>query len=174
LEIGGERHQVTIAAEDEGIRGAVLLAPAYFTPVDPVPGSFQNAGMVFGTDMLRERQIPALAIFGALDPSRSVDAPAAEHLAKSPEYPQLRVDVIPQLGHTLGALNGARIGPIDSEVTDLIARWVTDVVRRLGRQKKKVDWHSLESLCVSMPLKSIERGAGARAREDIGRMNLTR
>lgn len=122
----GAARACTIAADDPGVMAIVLLAPAYFTRSQSPARSFEEQGMRFGEDVLRERPIPCLAVFGELDASRSVDAPAAMRLAE--ELHNLDARLMPGLGHQLGRYQDGRHGPIEPDVLQAIGDWIERII----------------------------------------------
>ncbi len=122
----GAARACTIASDDEGIQGLVLLAPACFTKSDSVPKSFEAHGMKFGEDVLSLRPVPCLALFGGLDDSRVVNSSAAGELAAT-KIKRLEVRVFPGLGHQLGRFENGRHGPIEAEVVKAIVEWVNQL-----------------------------------------------
>lgn len=123
----GAARACTIAAEEPGVRALVLLSPAYFTKPERIPPSFADAGMRFGEDVLRQREIPCLAIFGTADTSKAVNAPSAQRLAGTRGFERFEVWVLDGLGHQLGPQEGALLGPISADAVDALARWARDV-----------------------------------------------
>lgn len=123
----GAARACTLASEDDGVQGLVLLAPAYFTPPSPRQARFEAEGMRYGEDVLRARALPCLAIFGGLDTSRAVNASAARSLAE--ELGTLDVRLMPSLGHQLGRFEGGRHGPIDPIVLETICHWTSAMLK---------------------------------------------
>jgi predicted esterase len=126
----GAARACTLAAEDHGIGGLILLAPAYFRRTQAVPASFTTSGLVFGEEVIRAGSIPCLALFGSLDRSRAVDAAAAAALGGTVGFEALEVRSIEGLGHQLGPQEGALIGPIDPRIIERIAAWAESRTRR--------------------------------------------
>jgi len=132
----GAARACTLAAGDEGVRGLILLAPAYFTRPDRTPASFEAAQMRFGEDVVRDRRLPCLALFGALDDSRAVDSAAAAALAGGAGYESLHVSVRPGMGHQLGPQQGAMHGPIDPAIADALGAWAMAVVVSPAQERR--------------------------------------
>lgn len=119
----GAARACTVAAEDEGIRGLILLCPAYLTRSESAPRSLESEGLRFGSESLRDRPIPCLALFGALDDSRAVDSGAAAGLSRGGGLAGFEARILPGLGHQLGPTDAGRHGPIDADVVAQIAEW---------------------------------------------------
>jgi pimeloyl-ACP methyl ester carboxylesterase len=125
----GAARACSIAAEDSGVRGLVLLAPAYFKHDAKAAAKFEEAGMRFGEEVARERGVPCLAVFGAMDASRVVDADHAKSLAGKKGYERLEVRIIDGVGHQLGPQRGDLVGPMSAEVAGGVARWARDAIK---------------------------------------------
>lgn len=120
----GAARAFTLASGDEGVRAVVALAPAYFTDRTPLPSSFVKFNMRRGQDVVAERGLPVLAVFGSLDRSRVVDAAGARAIAGTGTCPRLEVAIFDGLGHQLGPQEGERHGPIAPEVLERIGDWL--------------------------------------------------
>lgn len=124
----GAARACTLAGEDPGVAGLILLSPAYFTRRDRMPASFEEAGMLVGAEVVAERNIPCLIILGELDMSRAVDRPGLID-AVGPE--RATVLVLPGVGHQLGPELDGRIGPLDAGAAEQAAAWAAAL--RSGR-----------------------------------------
>jgi dienelactone hydrolase len=122
----GAARSFTIAAEESAVRAVIALSPAYFTSQTPAPVSFTQAGMRRGQEVMQERELPVLAVFGSLDRSPVVDAAGVQAIAETAS--QLEVMLIRDVGHQLGPQDGSRHGPIDAEVVHRVGRWLEDRV----------------------------------------------
>lgn len=125
----GAARACTIAAEDSGVRALVLLSPAYFTNEGKTPPTLAEARMRFGEEVVRERGIPCLALFGAADTSQAVNSAYAKMLAGSAGFERLDVRIIDGAGHQLGPQQGHLIGPISTDTAAELARWASDAAR---------------------------------------------
>lgn len=119
----------TILLTDPDIAGLVALAPAYFTHADEQAATLARHGLCTCEEALLAHPRPVLALFGALDGSRAVNADAATMLAGQEHMDQLEVKVFATFGHQLGAFHDARHGPIDPQVVADIAAWCEELVR---------------------------------------------
>lgn len=126
----GAARACTIAAEDLGVAGLILLSPAYFADRPNTPAMFANEGLRFGAAVLRERAIPCLALIGSLDPSRAVDGAGIVTLAGQPRYESLEAHVLAGLGHQLGPTAQGREGPIDPDAVSRLANWAAKVAEQ--------------------------------------------
>lgn len=126
----GAARACTIAAEDVGVKGLILLSPAYFARSTPAPASFRNAGLAIGEDVLRTTPLRCLALFGALDESRAVNAAAALALVDTPGFERFEAETLAGLGHQLGPQQGNLVGPIDQSVLDQVAAFAGAVARQ--------------------------------------------
>jgi pimeloyl-ACP methyl ester carboxylesterase len=125
----GAARACTIAADDRGVKALILLAPAYFTGDADAATSLESKGMRLSEDALRTRPIPCLALFGELDTSRAVNAPAAAALADAEGLAHLQVRLIPNLGHQLAPTDQGRHGPIDPQILTDLAAWAEALAR---------------------------------------------
>jgi len=125
----GAARACTLAAEDPGIRALILLSPAYFTHDSKPPMRFAEAKMRLGEDVVRERGLACLAVFGALDTSKPVNEVSVRALVGTKGFEDFEVRTFDGLGHALGKQEGARVGPIAPEVVGLVAEWARSVTR---------------------------------------------
>lgn len=128
----GAARACTMAAEDESVAALILLSPAYFTRPAKPPASFEANGMRFGAEVLEARSPPTLLVFGELDESRSVDRIGTEVFAQEKGARRVTIRSMPGLGHQLGPQEGDRIGPIDAQVTRMVAEWAVKTVAGAG------------------------------------------
>lgn len=123
----GAARSFTIAANNTAVRAVIALSPAYFTSRTSAPESFMQAGMRRGQEVMQERELPVLAVFGSLDRSRAVDAAGVQAIAETDS--RLECVLIGDVGHQLGPQDGSRHGPIDERVVHRVAAWLDDLVR---------------------------------------------
>ena len=131
------------------IASALVLAHLDAGDTSDLTDAPDFAGAVFPADVLAAefgRGVPTLAIFGGLDPT-TVHAPlldrAGQARAERGEE-TLSIVILANLGHNLGPVRprgnpelipiaGADLtGPIDPTIPDLIARWLTEIIRTPG------------------------------------------
>lgn len=125
----GSARAMALVQDEPGLAALVLLAPAYFTREDRVARTVEANGLRFAEEVLRERPLPTLVLFGAKDPSRAVNPDAVCILAGSPGFEGLHAEVYPTLGHQLGPVEGSRHGPIEPAVVGRIAAWCGGLAR---------------------------------------------
>lgn len=119
----GAARACRLALDDGGVRGLVLLAPAYVTTKSPLPASIPGGECPPLSEVLAARPIPTLSVFGTRDTSRPVDAEGVAALATTRGDRLLEVRRFDGLGHQLGLVEGSLIGPIDDAVTRAVAEW---------------------------------------------------
>lgn len=127
----GAARACTLAAK-EPVDGLILLAPAYFTRNTSGRKGIEEHGMSYGADVLKERPIATLAIFGDKDASPVVRFEAAAKLAE--DVRTLKVQRFEGLGHQLGPQEESRVGPIDSEVLKAVAEWAEQLMTGSKRE----------------------------------------
>jgi pimeloyl-ACP methyl ester carboxylesterase len=125
----GAARACAIMALDPDIAGLVALAPAYFTRHERHAATLASHGLCSCEEALLARPRPVLALFGALDSSRVVDADAAAMLAGNTRFDQIEVKVFSSLGHQLGEFRDGQHGPMDPQVIDNIAAWCEGIAR---------------------------------------------
>ena len=130
----GAARACTIAAEDQGVRAVVLLAPAYFTSRDSPPRAFAEGELRFGEEVVRDRSLRSIAFVGELDDFPSVDAPGLQGLAQSGRLPHFELVMLPEVGHQLSAYMNGKHGPIDGDSVELIASWAEQAAERFEKK----------------------------------------
>jgi hypothetical protein len=83
-----------------------------------------KTGIAFGEDALAKRPVPTLAIYGSLDTAQACHAPVLHQLAQDGTLSHVTVQVLPNIGHTLGPVKEDRVGPISTAAIDAIVAFI--------------------------------------------------
>jgi pimeloyl-ACP methyl ester carboxylesterase len=81
-------------------------------------------------DILTERSIPTLFVYGSLDFAQAHHAPVLQRMVDSGQLRLVTVVVLPDVGHQLGPELEGRVGPIDTRTLRVITSWLDDRVSK--------------------------------------------
>ncbi len=104
---------------------STLLRAAAPTPDDT--SEELRPGVPWPSDVIRDRRLPTLALFGGLDPI-SIHGGWLRNLASTEGLDALRVEFRAGLGHQLSREQDGLIGPIDPGVVERIVAWCMALV----------------------------------------------
>ena len=85
-------------------------------------------GLRWAEDILGQRAIPTLILYGELDNAQAHHAPIIGDLIEQRSLAHIDLRIIPGVGHTLGPEFGGRVGPIDHLVLETIGTWLDEAV----------------------------------------------
>ncbi len=83
------------------------------------------SGMRWTEDILQERKIDTLIVYGTLDSGQSHQAPLLFDLIQSKNLDHAQIRLLPSVGHQLGPEQDGCFGPISEKSRKVIADWLT-------------------------------------------------
>jgi hypothetical protein len=124
--VQGEEIPDTLDFDGDGIlRAWELSASMAMKARDSIQGKLPDKnGMPFGEDSLQTRPLPTLVLYGNLDEAQAYHAPILQSLATSGVLPNLKVRILPGIGHQLGPEQDGRLGPISDTALNATATFI--------------------------------------------------
>lgn len=81
-------------------------------------------GLAWAEDVIVQRDIAALVLYGSLDDAQALYGPILKERARRSGLGNVQIQVFSKLGHNLGRQAGYKLGPISDDVVDTITRWL--------------------------------------------------